>query len=68
MDHVRPDLSLHDIRFHFASGRGLACDFDLSEIFGNATIADCGITEFNDFEFMDCVEMVQDVDKPLGAR
>ena len=42
-------------------------DFHLSGIFGNATIADCRITVFNDFESMDCVEIVLDVDKPLGA-
>ena len=37
------------IGFYFACGRGFDCDFDLSGIFINATIADCCITEFIDF-------------------
>ena len=41
---------------------------DLSRIFGDAAIADCGTTQSTIFEFIDCVEIVPNVDKPLGAR
>ena len=44
-------------------------DSDLSWIFGDAAIDDCvAPLRSTIFEFMDCVEIVLDVDKPLGAR
>ena len=41
---------------------------DLSWIFDDATIADCGTTEFNDFWIYGLCGIVLDVDKPLDAR
>ena len=45
-------------------------DSNISLIFGDATIADCGITEFNDFQFYGLCgnSFGWTIHNPLGAR
>ena len=47
----RPGQIFHSILIGFIPPvvEASLSDFDLSGIFGDTTIADCGITEFNDF-------------------